>query len=139
MTKDAAKKILEAAVEAVICKGDVAAIPEYFTSDYVVHLTEEDLKGGHATLRKVLGVYQRSFPDMQVSIDVLVVDEDQVAWQRMLRATHEASFKGFPATGNPIVWREMVVSRLQDGLIAEEWVISDLAERLLLARKNVRG
>jgi hypothetical protein len=29
----------------------------------------------------------------------------------------------------------MVTSRFRDGLIAEDWVISDLAERLLLARK----
>ncbi len=32
----------------------------------------------------------------------------------------------------------MVVSRFRDGLIAEEWVISDLAERLLLARKELK-
>jgi hypothetical protein len=30
----------------------------------------------------------------------------------------------------------MHTSRFQDGVIAEEWVISDLAERLLLARKG---
>jgi hypothetical protein len=35
-----------------------------------------------------------------------------------------------------IVWRDMVTSRFRDGLIAEEWAISDLAERLLLARKH---
>lgn len=30
----------------------------------------------------------------------------------------------------------MVTSRFRDGLIAEEWVVTDLAERLLLSRKN---
>lgn len=129
--------IIEAATAAVMCNGDTAAIPEYFTSDYVAHLTEEDFTGGHATLRKVAGMYRRSFPDIQVAIGILVVNDDRVAWQRTLRATHEASFKGFPATGQPIVWREMVVSRLHNGLIAEEWVTSDLAERLLLARKKL--
>jgi hypothetical protein len=43
---------------------------------------------------------------------------------------------GFPATGRPIVWRDMVTSRFQDGRIAEDWVLTDLAERLLLARKR---
>jgi hypothetical protein len=28
----------------------------------------------------------------------------------------------------------MITSRLQDGRIAEEWAVSELAERLLLAR-----
>ncbi|MCL4865617.1 MAG: ester cyclase [Gemmatimonadales bacterium] len=43
---------------------------------------------------------------------------------------------GFPATGRPIVWRDMVTSRFVDGRIVEDWSISDLAERLLLARKG---
>jgi len=30
----------------------------------------------------------------------------------------------------------MVTSRFRDGLIAEDWLITDLAERLLLARKR---
>jgi hypothetical protein len=35
-----------------------------------------------------------------------------------------------------VVWRDVVTSRLDAGLIAEDWSISDLAERLLLARKG---
>jgi hypothetical protein len=34
------------------------------------------------------------------------------------------------------MWRDMVTSRFRDGLVAEDWAISDLAERLLLARKR---
>jgi hypothetical protein len=30
----------------------------------------------------------------------------------------------------------MVTSRFRNGLIAEDWVITDLAERLLLAKKR---
>ncbi len=33
-----------------------------------------------------------------------------------------------------ISWRDMVTSEFRDGRIAEEWVATDLAERLLLAR-----
>lgn len=43
---------------------------------------------------------------------------------------------GFPATGRPIVWRDMLTTQFRDGLISEEWAVSDLAERLLLARKT---
>lgn len=60
----------------------------------------------------------------------------RVAWQRTIRATHEGPFKGFPATGRPVVWRDMVTSRFRDGLIAEDWLLTDLAERLLLERKE---
>ena len=137
MNKNLESKI-EDANSALIVNGDLDAVPDYFTSDYVAHLTGEDFTGGHTTVQKVVGMYRRSFPDVQVTVNILVTDDNRIAWQRTLRATHEASFKSFPATGQPIIWREMVVSRFQDGLIAEEWVISDLAERLLLAMKNLK-
>jgi len=40
------------------------------------------------------------------------------------------------ASGREIVSRDVVTSRFRDGLIAEEWVISDLEEQLLLSRKK---
>ncbi|WP_162028568.1 MULTISPECIES: ester cyclase [unclassified Lentimonas] len=61
--------------------------------------------------------------------------EDRIAWQRTVRGIQNGAFLGFPATKRPIIWRDMVTSRFQDGLFAEDWVITDLAERLLLARK----
>lgn len=37
-----------------------------------------------------------------------------------LGGTHQGDFKGFPATGRPIGWRERVTSRFRDGLIAKD-------------------
>jgi steroid delta-isomerase-like uncharacterized protein len=135
MARSLASKI-EAANVALIANGDLDAIGEFFTPDYVAHLTDQDMTGGHDAIRKVLGMYRRAFPDLQVEVEILVKARDRVAWQRTLRATHKGNFKGFPATGRRIVWRDMVTSRFRDGLIAEDWVITDLAERLLLARKR---
>jgi predicted ester cyclase len=83
----------------------------------------------------VLTPLRRAFADVQVDVQIFVNSRDRIAWQRTLRGTHHRAFKGFPATWRTIVWRDMVTSRFEDGLIAEEWVITDLAERLLLARK----
>lgn len=119
-----------------MASGNLDAIAEFFTPDYVAHLTDEDLTGGHAAIRRVVGMYRRAFKDLHVEVEILVKAKDRVAWQRTLRATHKGDFNGFPATGWPIVWRDMVASRFRDGLIAEDWLITDLAERLLLARKG---
>lgn len=135
MRRSLASKI-EAANLALMANGRVDAIGEFFTLDYVAHLTDQDMNGGHAAIRKVLGMYRRAFPDLQVEVEILVEAKDRVAWQRTLRGTHKGDFKGFPATGRPIVWRDMVTSRFRHGLIAEDWFITDLAERLLLARKR---
>ncbi len=135
MEQSLASKI-QAANSALIDMGNLDAIGDFFTPDYVAHLTDQDMTGGHDAIRKILDMYRRAFPDLQVKVEILVEGKDRVAWQRTLRATHQGDFKGFPATGRPIVWRDMMTSRFCDGLIAEDWVITDLAERLLLARKR---
>lgn len=135
MAQSLAAKI-QAANSTLIVEGKLEAIGSFFTPDYVAHLTDEDMTGGHEAIRRVLDLYRRAFPDLQVEVEILAEAKDRVAWQRTLRGTHKGAFRGFPGTGRRIVWREMFTSRFQDGLITEDWMISDLAERLLLARKG---
>jgi steroid delta-isomerase-like uncharacterized protein len=125
---------IRAANIALIEKGDVDAIARFFAPTYIAHLTDSDLTGGHTALRKVMALYRSAFAALRVEVKVLIKSDDRVAWQRTLRGTHRGAFRGFPATGRRVVWREMLISRFRNGLIAEEWVVSDLAERLLLAR-----
>lgn len=128
--------IIEAANGALLGDGDLEAVATYFTPDYVVHLTDRDMGGGHGAIRGFVEKIRQAFPDLRVEVEVLVEGPDRVAWQRTLRGTHEGDFMGFPATGREIVWRDMMTSLVRDGRIAEEWAVSDLAERLLLARKG---
>lgn len=134
MNRTLATKI-KAADSALTVNGNLDAVGDFFTPGYVDHGTNRDLEG-HDAIRKYLVMLQRAFPDLRVEVEILVEAKDRVAWQRTLRATHKGDFKGFPATGRPIMWRDMVTSRFHDGLIAEDWVITDLAEHLLLARKG---
>lgn len=133
LSRSLASKI-KAANAALLTKGQINALEDYFAKDYVAHATDQDLKG-HAAIKKLLNDYRRAFTDLDVEVEILAQGKDRVAWQRTVRATHKGNFKGFPATGRRIVWRDMVTSRFRDGLIAEDWVMTDLAERLLLARK----
>lgn len=134
MDRSPASKI-RAANAALLVDREVDRIGEFFAPDYVAHLTDHDRKG-HGWIREFLGMLQRGFPDLRVEVEILLEGKDRVAWQRTLRGTHSGDFLGFPASGRPIVWRDLFTSRFQGGLVAEDWVISDLAERLLLARKG---
>ncbi len=128
--------IIKAANSTLIAEGNTGAVEDFFAPDYLAHVTGEDLSLGHEGIRKFLDLYQRAFSDLQIEVEILVEGKDKVAWQRTLRGTHTRQFKGFPASGLSIMWRDVVTSRFNDGWIAEEWVISDLAERLLLSRKR---
>ncbi len=133
MDRSFASKI-RAANSVLIVDGNVEAISEFFTPDYVAHLTDREIRG-HDAIRGFLSMLRNAFTDLQVEVQVLVEGKDRVAWQRTLKGTHQGNFAGFPASGRKIVWRDMATSQFRDGLIAEEWTISDLAEHLLRARK----
>lgn len=132
-----AKEQILSATSALFRDGQIEAISKHFASDYVVHTTDQDLRGGPKLIRSVIELYRGAFPDLAVDVQFFLESADTVSWQRTMRATHTGAFKGFPATGQPLVWREMVVSRFYNSLIVEEWVVTDLAERLLFARKSL--
>jgi predicted ester cyclase len=126
---------IEAANSALIVNGRLDEVADFFAADYVAHVTGQDFSGGHDVVKKIVRTYRRAFSDISVEIDILVKTKKRIAWQRTLKAKHTGPFKGFPATNRQIIWRDMITSEFHDGLIAEEWVVTDLAEKLLLARK----
>lgn len=128
---------IRAANEVLVVQRELDAISDFFSPGYLVHTTDRDLVGGHGLVRRVLDMLHGAFADIRLDVDILVEGSERVAWQRTFRARHVGSYQGFPATKRELIWRDMVTSRFDDaGLIAEEWVISDLAERLLRARKG---
>ena len=131
------RSLIEAATSKVLVAGSVEAVETFFSQDYVVHVTDQDIHGGHELIRSIASMYRKAFSDLSVEVVVFLESDDTVAWQRTMRAKQTGAFKGFPSTGLPIVWQEMVITRVADSRIAEEWIVTDLAERLLHGRKAV--
>lgn len=129
-------RVIEDANATLIASADLNAVATFFAPDYVVHLTGKVLTGGHATVHSTLSAMTRAFSNIHVKVEVLLEDANKIAWQRTMTATHTGPYKGFLASGREIVWRDMVVSQFEGSLIKEEWVSTDLAEQLLLARKH---
>lgn len=128
-------KIIELANQTLLINGELDRVADFFTADYVAHVTGRDFVGGHEVVKKMVREYRRAFSQLEISVEVLVKAKSRIAWQRTFTAIQGGPFKGFPASHQQIVWRDMVTSEFRDGLIAEEWVVTDLAEKLLLARK----
>ncbi len=134
MSSTLATRIAEAN-RVLLAEGNFDAIPDYFTTDYVVHLTDADIKATHDTIRDILAKIRERFSELEVEVKILLADENRVAWYRDIRGVQTGSYQGFPATDRMVKWRQMMVSEFRDGLISEEWAVSDMAEQLLLARK----
>lgn len=114
---------------------DLEDICSHFDKAYIAHTTGKTLSGGHKIVKGFLKGILKAFTDIEFSVEILMAEKDKVAWRRTWKAVQTGSYKGFPATNKKMKWSDMVVTRFEDGLIAEDWLLTDLAEQLLRARR----
>ena len=61
----------------------------------------------------------------QETVEDQIAEGDKVATRLSGRGIHSGNVMGAPPTGKQLTWRALVLSRLVDGKIAEEWVEFD--------------
>ncbi len=122
----------------LIEQGNLDVIEKIFTSDYVAHAEDKDYKG-HDFVKRFAKQIRTALPDISlVKVDFFVNAGNTIAWQRTLHGTHKANLLGIPPSEKKINWNEMVVSRFEGDKIAEEWVVSELAGKLLLKLPKIK-
>lgn len=82
---------------------------------------------GRETWQQGYELVKRAFPDLTIRVDDLVAADDKVALRLTLSGTHQGEFRGIPATGRTISYVSHEFYRVADGLVAGEWICSDIA------------
>ena len=65
------------------------------------------------------------FPDLRITIEDMVGEGDRVAWRLAVNGTHEAEFRGVPATGTAVTFGAQYIFRFRSGKIVERWTNFD--------------
>ena len=119
------KALIRRYVEECIGKGDLSLMDELLTPTYVLHMNADhfDLQGYKQFQPSVLA----AFPDGRWVIEDMVAEGDRVALRYSFYGTHQGEFMGLPATGRQLRANGILISRITDGRIAEEWEIFDAA------------
>jgi steroid delta-isomerase-like uncharacterized protein len=108
--------------------GDTNKLLTVVAPDIVIHYAEmPDPLHGRETWQQGFELMKSAFPDLEAHIDDLVAANDKVALRLTLSGTHHGEVQGIPATGRTIRYVSHEFYRVQDGLIAEEWICSDMA------------
>lgn len=106
--------------------GDTERILVVVAPNLLMHLAEapEPVEGREAW-RQGYETMRRAFPDLKAHVDDIVASGDQVAVRLTFTATHSGDFQGISATGRTIHYISHEFYRVEDGVIAEEWICSD--------------
>lgn len=122
---DTNEAVIRRFVNEVLNKGNYSAMRELVHTNYVYRSPGQVLLGPEA-LEDLLTAYRTGLPDMNTRVDDLIVSGEKIVISITLTGTHSGDLMGIPATGNQVTVHGMVLSRLEDGKIIEEWEILDI-------------
>ena len=112
------QEVFQQVIEEAFNKGNYAVLPGCFNPAFVEHQF-----GLHSTIEGMQGdiqVLRTAFPDFNLTIEDMVVDEDKV-WVRMIaRGTNRGGFMG-PPNGKSFAIAVFDLCRFADGKIVEHW------------------
>lgn len=102
-------------------------LEETHAADWIHHDPSNplDLRNGPEGNRARMMEVGAAFPDIHFRLDDLIAEEDRVAIRFTISGTHSGPFAGIPATGKRVSIQGMIMHRLQDGKIVEDWAVRD--------------
>lgn len=104
-------------------KGNLDALDELFAPGYQEH--QVGLPPSWDAIKESIRGLRSSFPDLVVSVEDLIADDDMVWGRSSARGTHLGLWMGLPATGKKFAIEIIDVCRFRSGKIVEHWGIPD--------------
>jgi steroid delta-isomerase-like uncharacterized protein len=110
---------------AAVNSGNLDALHEVFAPNVTDRDPASDQAPGPEGFIQFFTGFRAAFPDLSISVEQLVADEDNVAIAYTVTGTHRGDFLGIPATGKSIKARGVQIARFENGQIVERWGSSD--------------
>jgi predicted ester cyclase len=101
------KKIMLLVVDKLFNQGDMATADMYFVPDFA--------KEEKAFTQQIRG----AFPDLIISVEEMVAENDRVAARWVATGTHRGKFLGVEATGKKATWKGSWFWAFKNGIITD--------------------
>ena len=115
------------AYSAAMERGDREAVFEYWSPDFISHVTERvapefvgtDVRGQELEWWTQA---RNAFPDMVFSVELLIESNDLIVSNWLVRGTHTGTaFYDVEPSGEPVMINGTAILRMRDGKIVEHW------------------
>ncbi len=125
MSAEENKALARQLLEEVINKGNMAAVDEYFASNYVEHDVPPGVPPTREGLKMLFTAFRAAFPDLHYTLEDELAAGDKVVHRIMGHGTMKGDFQGIKATGKHGMWQEMHIARFEGGKVVEHWQVVD--------------
>lgn len=108
-----------------ISRGDLQKLHEFFAENVKDHDPAPDQGPGPEGFVDFFTVMRKAFPDLKVTVDHMVQDDENIAMAYKIHGTHKGDFLGIAPTNKSIEARGVQIARFDNGKIVERWGSSD--------------
>ena len=96
-------------------------LDEVYAPDVVWHEPDQEIRGLEQA-KQFVTTYETAFPDMNVTVEDVIAEGDKVVTRVSLRGTHQGETEEFgPSTGRQVELKGITISRIEGGMIVEDW------------------
>jgi len=109
------KAISRSHAEELVGEGNLEHLDKHVAEDYVLHRPgPRDSVHGRDGVKEGLLELRDTFPDIEVTVEDIIAEDNKVARRDRATATHEL-------TGTEVVIEGIVINRIEDGQMVESW------------------
>lgn len=121
------KEISRSHAEESAGEGNLELVDEHVTDDYVWHRPgARDSIHGPDGVKEFIVEMRNAFPDLEVTVEDLIAEDNKVVRRDRWTGTHEGEFMGIEPTGKEIEIQGIVINRIEDGQMVESWGQADM-------------
>jgi steroid delta-isomerase-like uncharacterized protein len=105
-------------------------IDEVFHPDVQISTPLPVRSTGAQAIKEVFATLHRAFPDLRISVEDMIAEDDKVVARNVVRGTNRGEYMGFPPTGRSVTYHEIFIIRFAEGRIAETWGVVDVLSQM---------
>jgi steroid delta-isomerase-like uncharacterized protein len=117
MSSEANKALARRIVEEMWNTRNLRVVDEVYSPEF---------GGGHEATKQFVTAQLTAIPDLHITIQDQIAENDLVATRYVMRGTHQAAFANIPPTGKQFTVTGIEMHRFADGKLIELWNVVDL-------------
>jgi len=117
------KAIVRRYIEQVLNEQRLDLAEEFLTENIELH--GSGIPPGLEVAKQWFATFANTFPDGYTTIEDMVAEAEKVVARTTFNGTHQAEVQGIPATGKTVSMPGIAIFRLDNGKIAEGWLVND--------------
>ena len=123
------KAVARRVFDEIFNQGRFEAAADLYAPDFVNHAGNREV--GLAEDQEAARGWRAAVPDLRMTIDLMVCEDDLVTVLWTGEGTNTGSGNGLPATGRKLRGRGVTIWRISGGRVREEWSVFDQASLLV--------